>query len=150
MCDHNFHFLTSATVIQNINEFSIRFVKACKNFTTTHSQPKFAWRYELKQCTSTNALSRQQLLVSLSLFRKAIKETQQPGSSLCELGKAYVQDIGFFCESYFLVFASFLFTHCFNAWSPVQLLNYLFFNFVCISNNILYTLSGYTCTWKNA
>ena len=98
MCDHNFHFLTSATVIQNINEFSIRFVKACKNFTTTHSQPKFAWRYELKQCTSTNALSRQQLLVSLSLFRKAIKETQQPGSSLCELGKAYVQDIGFFVK----------------------------------------------------
>ena len=35
MCDHNFHFLTSRTAIQNINEFSVPFVKACENFTTT-------------------------------------------------------------------------------------------------------------------
>ena len=35
MCDHNFHLLTSTTAIENISEFSIRFVKACENFTTT-------------------------------------------------------------------------------------------------------------------
>ena len=72
-----------------------------QKFYNYHSQLKFAWRYELKQCTSTNALSRQRLLVSLSLFRKAIKETQQPGSSLCQLGKTYVQDIGFFVKVIF-------------------------------------------------